>query len=152
MRNVYLVILIVTIVSCNFKRSSSLPTEMKIAVDIYPENGDTLYWILWDDTIGHNHYKQYERPQEIWCDIINDNDTLGYYHGMSTAHTYTYFHVSKKDSVVELHLKIANNIFSEHLKTFPVPVIVCEFEPVVVNLRKEPRLKQDYILKSRRSR
>jgi hypothetical protein len=84
--------------------------KMKISLSIISEDEKNKYYSLdWDDTLGKKQgYSIHNRPKEIWCYITNrKKDTLDYYYGLSTSHTYLEF--ESQDSIVYLNFLIGVN-------------------------------------------
>ena len=143
---------------------------MKLAFEIIPEDFErNIYTVEWRDTLGQSEGYQgdklIKRPKEVWCIVTNDNnDTLGYYRGLSTAQTYTEF--QSKDTIVTLNFMIGLNFFTDkfengqnmadyektawdYSKTNKLPIV---FETVRVNLKTELRKKFDIVLKENNNR
>ena len=124
---------------------------MQLKYEIIPEDYErNLYSVDWTDTLGLSEGyladKIFERPKEIWCFVINnENDTLGYYHGLSTPQTFCYFQTT--DSIITLNFMIGLNILprkfekdttgaKEYFESNKTPV---EFKPVKVNIKSDLR-------------
>lgn len=120
--NCFLLLLFITFCGCSHTKTQSYRNaeeKMKLSFTIFPE-GNNQYSIMWKDTLGYSEgYTEgsmsfIKRPREIWCVITSlNNDTLGYYQGLSTAQTFTYF--NSTDSIVNLNFMIGLNIFSDKL-------------------------------------
>jgi hypothetical protein len=151
---------LLTILSCGQTNNSGVkPKEkIKLTFDVIPEDYDkNLYFVEWIDTLGQSKgFDKIKRPEEIQCVIKNKNqDTLGYYLGLSTPQTFAYFQTV--DTSVTLNFKISINIFSEafnnndnirreYLKKDSIPI---ELEPVTVNIKKGLRKKMTMVLKEK---
>ncbi|MFK7981750.1 MAG: hypothetical protein AB8G86_17345 [Saprospiraceae bacterium] len=121
--------------------------KLKITIEVIPERED-LYYITWEDTIGMKaKYGLLNRPLELWCHIQDLKlDTIGYYRGLSTPSSFTYFET--KDSTVTFEFSKAFNFFNEAFfdekerKAFweknKIPV---RFEPIEINLNNQLRQK-----------
>ncbi len=166
----YISLLIVLgFVSCVQKSNSTNNTKskLKLTFEVIPEDFENhSYSIEWKDTLGQSEgyigNKWFKRPKEIWCIITNhQNDTLGYYRGLSTAQTFTYF--QSTDTIVTLNFMIGLNFFSDkfgsgedmvefennakqYSKDNRMPIV---FEPIQLNLKKDLRKKYDIELKEK---
>ena len=121
--------------------------KLKITVEIIPE-GEDLYYITWEDTIGmKSKYGLLNRPLELWCHIQNLKlDTVGYYRGLSMPSSFTYFET--KDSIVTFEFSKAFNFFNEAFfdekerevfwEKNKIPI---RFEPIEMNLKSQLRQK-----------
>ena len=117
---------------------------------ISEDYGRNLYYVEWTDTLGLSEGylpdKILKRPKEIWCFVTNNqNDTLGYYHGLSMAQTFCYFQTT--DSIVTLNFMIGLNMFPDkfendttgakaYQEANKTPI---EFEPIEVNIKTDLR-------------
>lgn len=138
-------------VSCNNTTNNKHEDKksIEIVVEVVPE-GDNSYSISWKDTIGKSRgYKLSNRPSEIWCLVQDNNDTVGYYRGLSTPADFTYF--TTKDTMVTATFMIGPNIFSgqpnnikKSLQEKPV-----EFNPVHINLKNGVRKPIELVLTER---
>ena len=95
---------------------------MKIEIEIIPESENGEYTLLWHDTLNRSQFSDDEfflrqRPQELYCYIFNNNnDTLGYYKGLSSPQQFTYFQTTdNSDSILNLKFSVGINHFSEFL-------------------------------------
>lgn len=135
-----LTLFVILTYSCVDQKRSKLNLTFKIS----PESSDT-YIIQWYDTLGLSEgytdiqsIRFIKRPKEIWCFITNiHNDTLGYYQGLSTANTFTYF--NSNDSIIILNFMVGLNPFSDYhindaneRKRYPI-----KFTPVKFNMNTE---------------
>ena len=118
---------------------------MQVSFQIVPEDISRKWYSLsWEDTLGLSEgylpENQYRRPKELWCVVTNTNqDTLGYYTGLSTAMSFCNF--QSDDSLIQLNFSIGWSMFQskEHyfseeeikeiLKEYPI-----EFKPIVLHL------------------
>ncbi|MCD7900566.1 MAG: hypothetical protein LUH22_12050 [Bacteroides sp.] len=115
MKNIPYIILLLILFSCG--QESNSKEKIKLTFQVNHERGN-WYSIHWKDTLGKGDgYHEddltfIKRPKEIWC-VITDlqNDTLGYYQGMSTAQTFAYFHTT--DTVVILNFMTGLNLFPD---------------------------------------
>jgi hypothetical protein len=134
---------------------------MKLTYEIIPEDHDRNYYtVMWTDTLGLSEgylpEKYPSRPKEIWCFVTNyENDTLGYYKGMSMPHNYCDF--KSTDSLITLNFMTGLNILPEqfekdttgasaYLKKNQTPK---EFEPITVNINTDLRQKFTVELKEK---
>jgi hypothetical protein len=162
---IYIVLFFLTVIyGCKFQGKSENieKTKMSLSFQIIPEDYErNIYSIEWNDTLGlsegymKNKIKWLKRPQEVWCIITNrNNDTLGYYQGLSTAQTFTYFQTT--DTTVILNFMIGLNFFTDkhedvidkdaylkvaqdYSKEHNLPI---EFEPIEFDMKTE--LRQDF--------
>ena len=150
-RRIFIVILVVVAFFGCKQTSSPEKTKIQLKYEIIPEDYErNLYYVDWTDTLGLSEGylpdKILKRPKEIWCLVTNNqNDTLGYYHGLSMAQTFCYFQTT--DSIVNLNFMIGLNMFPDkfendtagakaYWETNKIPI---EFEPVNVNIKYELR-------------
>jgi len=134
---------------------------MQLTYEIIPEDHDRNYFtVMWTDTLGLSEgylpEKYPSRPKEIWCFVTNyENDTLGYYKGMSMPHRYCDF--KSTDSIITLNFMIGLNILpgqfendttgkAAYLKDNLTPK---EFEPIRVNINTDLRQKFTVELKEK---
>ncbi len=157
-------LLFITIVSCNFSKNqdNKEKTKMRLSFQVIPEDYErNIYSIEWNDTLGQSEgYLKGElnwikRPQEVWCVITNNKcDTLGYYQGLSTAQSFTYFQTT--DSTIILNFMIGLNFFTDQFEDVMdkdvylkkaqdysiehnLPI---EFKPIAFDMKTE--LRQDF--------
>jgi hypothetical protein len=134
--------------------------KMKLTYDVIPEDYDRhLYYVEWYDTLGKSEgylpKKILRRPKEVWCTITNkNNDTLGYYHGLSMAQTFAYFQTT--DTVVTFNFRTGLNMFSDKLdddkegrKYWEANRIPIEFKPVNFNIKADLKRKFEIELKEK---
>ena len=94
---------------------------MKMDIEIFPEDFNGGYSLSWKDTLCSNFAddKRYleKRPYELNCYILNkNNDTLGYYIGLSSPRQWTYFQTKDStDSMIYLNYSVRINHFSSFL-------------------------------------
>lgn len=111
-------ILSIFIISCTNTKKERI--QIKFKYEIINEDIDkNLFYINWKDTLGLNEgytpNSINEKTKELWCYITNkQNDTLGYYKGLSTSQTGTFF--QSKDSLIILNFKIGPTMFPEKFK------------------------------------
>lgn len=120
--------------------------EMKLDVEITPE-GDGAFTIKWSDTLGNfQNFNKFNRPFEIVCDIIDQEDTAGYYHGLNVPSTWTSF--GTNDSVITVYFSIARNVSPDLPPDMQMkyPDISCDFNPVRLNTRSQLRKKIPLLL------
>lgn len=92
--------------------------RMKMNIEIIPEDFKGGYSISWNDTLGKSQgFAIDNRPYELHCYITNNqNDTLGYYRGLSSPRQFAYFRTKgKKDSIINVKFRVGINHFSEFL-------------------------------------
>lgn len=133
----YLINILFFLVSCqearherNLKKAS-----MQIAVEIRCE-GYNAYTIVWYDTLGkYQNLNKFNRPFHIVCDILDQHDTAGYYHGLSNPSTWTSY--GTEDSIISVYFSISRNAFSEmpYKKQIEYIDISCDFLPVKLNTK-----------------
>lgn len=134
---------------------------MRLTFEVIPEDYERhVYVVDWKDTLGLSEGYQgksfVKRPKEVWCVITNtENDTLGYYKGLSTAWTFSGF--QSNDTIIYLNFMIGLNIFTDKFESAKskeayekmirayseknrLPLI---FEPVRINLMTDLRKKYD---------
>ena len=105
----------------NENKEHSSIDKMGLAIEIIPDFGDTGYSISWKDTLCSEFKNEWNyldlRPYELYCYITNrNNDTLGYYRGLSTPRQFTYFDTkSEVDSIIKIDFSVGINHFSEFL-------------------------------------
>ena len=169
-QQLYISLLIVLgLVNCGQKRNSTdnPASRLKLTFEVIPEDYEKhFYSIEWKDTLGQSEgyigNKWFTRPKEIWCIITNhQNDTLGYYRGLSTAQTFAYF--QSTDTLVTLNFMIGLNFFSDkfgsgenmvefeknakqYSKENRLPIV---FEPIQLNLKTDLRKKYYIELKEK---
>lgn len=145
-----LILMILIISGC---KETSKPDKSKIQLkyEIFPEDYDrNLYYVDWTDSLGLSEGylpdKILKRPKEIWCFVTNNqNDTLGYYYGLSMAQTFCYFQTT--DSIVTLNFMIGLNMFPEKFENdtlgakayWEANKTPIEFEPIEVNIKTDLR-------------
>lgn len=121
-----------------------------ISVEIIPESNVGDYALVWKDTLGKADSKEAQtflmnRTNELYCYILNNQqDTLGYYRGLSTPRQWTYFQTkTPKDSLVYLHFSVGINHFSTLLSKYTKKEIrqfnrinkrTVQFKPVIISL------------------
>ncbi|MCX2681418.1 hypothetical protein OOZ15_15800 [Galbibacter sp. EGI 63066] len=122
-------------------------SKIQLKYEIIPEDYDrNLYYVNWTDTLGLSEgylpNKILKRPKEIWCFVTNqENDTLGYYKGLSMAQTFCYFQTT--DSIVTLNFMIGLNMFPDKFENdstgakayWEVNKTPIEFEPIKINIK-----------------
>ena len=129
---------------------------MKMDIEIYLEFEPDVYFISWNDTLCFEfksdwNYLQ-KRPYELYCHIFNkENDTLGYYRGLSSPRQFTYFQTKKNtDSIIDLEFSVGINHFSEFLDEQSEEYINgfnekfaerIEFKPIRVDLKTDLKKK-----------
>lgn len=121
-------------------------TRMRLDVEIRSQ-GNNGYTIVWHDTLGTSqNLDKFERPFHIVCDIIDQHDTAGYYHGLRNPSTWTSY--GTKDSIITVYFAIARNTFSEMPsdQQMEYPDISCKFVPVKLNTRSRFDEKTTLIL------
>lgn len=128
-----------------------MKSTIQITYEIIPEDYEQNHFtVKWKDTLGLGEgylpEKFFSRPKEIWCNVTNrENDTLGYYKGMSMPHDYCDFKTT--DTLVTLNFMIGLNILpekfendttgaTEYIKANQNPV---EFKPIEVNMNTDLR-------------
>ena len=119
---------------------------MQIAVEMKCE-GDNSYTIAWYDTLGeYKKLNKYNRPFHIVCDILDQHDTAGSYHGLSNPSTWTSY--GTKDSIIYVYFAISRNTFSEmSIKQQQEYLdISCEFLPVQLNTKASLKERINLIL------
>jgi hypothetical protein len=143
--------IIVCVFSCNVsdKKILSSKQQMRIKLEIIPEDYDSSYSITWNDTVGsYANYNLHNRPFEIWCFLIDKKDTVGSYKGISTPTNYTYF--STRDTSVIATFMIAANSFSDKLLYDELEKynegIKTRFQPVTIDIKNNLRKKFELIL------
>lgn len=113
------------------KSGKKIKMKLDVEIKLVAENG---YTITWYDTLGkYQNLPKFTRPFEINCDILDQSDTSGYYHGMRNPSTWTSF--GTKDSLVTVYFYITRNKFSEipYEKQKEYTDISCNFLPVKLN-------------------
>lgn len=143
---------------CGCNQTKTIDNKnLKLSFTISPEDGN-WYYIEWEDTLGlsegyiSDSMSFIKRPKEVWCIVTSlSNDTLGYYKGLSTAQTFTYF--QSIDSIVNLNFMIGLNFFSDRLDNatskecyknlLNKPI---SFKPVTVNLNQDLYNQEEVIL------
>lgn len=130
--------------------------KMNLGIKIVPEFGDNGYSLSWNDTLCSAFKFEWNylqlRPYELYCYITNNNqDTLGYYRGLSTPRQFAYFETKiREDSIINVDFSIGINHFSEFLSE-QTPKYINQFnennkerivfERLVFNLNKDVRKK-----------
>lgn len=159
--------IMLVLISCGQQNNTEKKSRstLRLTFEVIPE-GTASYSIQWKDTLGqaegYTGSKWLTRPKEIWCVITNlRDDTLGYYKGLSTAQSFTYF--DSTDSLVQLNFMVGLNFFSdkfgsgEDMTAFIInarqyaednrlPIV---FEPILLNLKTDLRKKYDIVLKEK---
>ncbi len=137
------------------KKDKNPKKILNVTIELIPER-ENIYYVTWEDTIGmKSKYGILNRPLELWCHVQNTSlDTIGYYRGLSTPSTFTYF--DTKDSIITIEFSKAFNFFNEAFeneverKAFweknKIPV---RFAPIVVNLNKDLKQKLMFELKEK---
>jgi len=136
-------------VSCGKVQKSNNIEKIKLSFEIVPEDYKTKsYSIEWGDTLCKSKgYDDINRPMEIKCVIRNKkNDILGYYRGLSTPMTFTYFQT--KDTIIYVDFSIDCNAFSgtfktgeeveRYIKKNKLPI---KFKSIELNINKDLRKK-----------
>lgn len=159
----YILLIVLGLASCRQKSNSTdnSKTKLKLTFEVIPEDYEKhFYSITWQDTLGLSEgyidHKWFSRPKEIWCVIVNQqNDTLGYYTGLSTAQSFAYF--ESTDTLVTLNFMVGLNFFSDkfgsgndmaafennarqYSKENRLPI---SFEPIILNLKTDLQKKND---------
>jgi hypothetical protein len=130
------------------KKNVGNKQQLRIVAEVVPE-GDNSYSISWKDTVGKSAgYRPGDRPFEVWCFVMDNSDTVGYYRGLSTPADYTYF--STTDTIVKVTFMIGPNIFSKWGSNDRVPEAVIEFNPVTLNLKNTLRQPIELVLNESR--
>lgn len=126
-------------------------SKIQLKYKIIPEDFENKWYSVdWTDTLGlsEGYLKDnfFKRPKEIWCFVTNEkNDTLGYYHGLSTPQSFCYFQAI--DSIVTFNFMVGLNIFpykfendttgaKAYWEANKTPIV---FEPIKVNLKTDLR-------------
>jgi len=123
MRFLFIILNLTLLTGCLYKvKPKKLIIErMKLEIEITPETGNGGYSISWNDTLCPEFKSNWDylqkRPYELYCYITNsNNDTLGYYYGLSSPRQFTYFQTnSAKDSIINLGFLVGVNHFSGFL-------------------------------------
>lgn len=95
--------------------------KMNLEIELIPESYNGVYSISWNDTLCSEFNSEWNylqiRPYELYCYITNLNeDTLGYYCGLSSPRQFTYFQTkASDDSIVNANFFIGINHFSEFI-------------------------------------
>ncbi len=121
-----------------------------ISLDIIPESNIGEYALVWKDTLGKADSKEaqtflMDRRNELYCYILNNQqDTLGYYRGLSNPRQWTYFQTkTTTDSLVYLYFSVGVNHFSTLLSKSTKKEIrqyyrtnkrAVQFKPVIISL------------------
>ena len=131
--------------------------NMKMDIEIIPEDSKGGYSISWNDTLRSDFAKDdrylEKRPYELYCYILNrKNDTLGYYIGCSSPRQWTYFQTSDNiDSMIYLKYSIGVNYFSsflaeqskEYIDNFNKRKIwEIKFKQIILNINSALRTKK----------
>jgi hypothetical protein len=163
------ILLLLLLLGCGQTKRPTDKTTMKFTYQIVPEDYDrNLYYVDWSDTLGQsdgylqNKVNWLKRPKEIWCIITNkNNDTLGYYRGLSTAQSIAYF--QSTDTIVTLNFMIGLNFFSDQFEnmetreahekaawdysmTNKLPIV---FESIDINIKTDLRKEFEVKLKEK---
>lgn len=157
MNRIFIIYLIASIwfyTSCTNKPQKKEIKQMKIEIEIIPESTNGSYSIAWNDTLCSEfksdwNYLQ-KRPYELHCHILDkENDTIGYYRGLSSPQQFTYFHTNdNSDSIIYLRFSVGVNSFSEYIESCNESIYEpIEFKPIKIDLRLDMRKKINYILK-----
>lgn len=105
---------------------SSMPKKLNIEtlaieIEVVPEDYNGSYSLSWVDGLCpefniDNRYLE-DRPYELYCFITNrQNDTLGYYSGLSSPRQFTYFETNDtNDSIINIQFLVGTNHFSAFL-------------------------------------
>ncbi|WP_158638319.1 hypothetical protein [Panacibacter ginsenosidivorans] len=157
MRLANFIVFFFVVFSCEQTNTLSIKTKQKIKLtfEVIPEDYDkNLFYVEWTDTLGQGKgYSIIKRPEELQCIIKNrQQDTLGYYIGLSTPQTFAFFQTT--DTIITINFKIGINIFSEvfysndnirreYLKKDSVPK---ELEPITINIKTDLRKKITVVL------
>lgn len=160
MRLFHILLILVVIFSCSNSETEQPFNSMKLNVEIVPEFDKGGFSIAWDDTLGHrfSNEKRYLeiRPFDLHCYVLNkNNDTLGYYRGLSTPRQWTYFQTHNKDSLIFLKFSVGINHFSTYLANQTQASIEkfndkypehTSFETIVLNINSALRKKKEVCL------
>lgn len=144
-----LCIALTALISCHSvdHKNTGNEGQLGVIVEVMPE-GDSSYSINWKDTVGQSEgYNLTNRPSEVWCFIMDQDDTVGYYKGLSAPADYTYF--STTDTTVKVTFMIGPNIFSEQRNKGVPREAVIEFNPVDLNLKSGLRRPIGFVLTER---
>jgi hypothetical protein len=158
MKTIHLIILLSLSIGCSETEKTKEQIQLGINFIIVPENDIGGYHVEWKDTLGlSQNYGTHQRPLELWCIVKNEeNDTLGYYKGLSTPQRFTYF--ITQDSIVYLEFKRAANFWSdmyhgksekENKKLWEKNAKIIDFDPVSVNIKKDLRKEFEVVLKEK---
>ena len=162
MKSIILIITLFILFSCQQQPKKLDITRMKITVEIIPEFGNGGYALSWKDTLYAAQFPNKpsflsKRPQELYCYILNEeNDTLGYYRGLSSPRQFTYFQTTKNtDSIVNIRFSVGINHFSEFLAEQSEQYIAkfnenakerIDFKPIRVNLKTDLNREIEFVL------
>ena len=161
------IIILLFLISCRQTDHSAEKVKTKLTYEVFPEEHERkLYTIQWKDTLGQKEGyvegKWLKRPKEIWCIVTNNNnDTLDYYMGLSTAQNFLTFESS--DTIITLNFMIGLNFFSDkfgsgkdmtefqnnakqYSKENRLPIA---FKPIILNLKTDLRKKYNIELKEK---
>jgi len=147
MKGVLGLLLLLSLISCNrTTRATEGKRKLKLKIEVIPED-DSSYSINWIDTLGHsNSYTTLDRPIELWCLFKVDNDTVGYYKGLSSPRHFAY--ITTKDSIIQAEFMIEPNIFSQRMteEILNKNSKIIMFNPVDINIKKDIRKKLEFVL------
>ena len=123
MKTLSKILILILMIGCNLNVESEKSTNnnMSIEFEVIPEFGNNKYVINWADTLGSKFESEWNylqiRPLELNCYITNINeDTLGFYQGLSSPRQFTYFQTNtSKDSIINIDFSVGINHFSEFL-------------------------------------
>ncbi len=139
--------LLTTLFSCDDRnQTTNDKIKMKVTLELIPED-DSSYSLTWIDTIGlKNNDTEMDRPIELWCIVKNQNDTVGYYQGLSSPMNFTYF--TTKDSIVDVFFMTGYNWFSEKVTEEYVRINgkPITFAPIYINTKTDLRRKLEFVL------
>jgi hypothetical protein len=144
----YVIIILFFLISCHEVRHERNleKARMYIAVKIKCE-GYNSYTIAWYDTLGkYQNLNKYNRPFHIVCEILDQHDTVGSYHGLSNPSTWTSY--GTKDTIISVYFSITRNTFSEMppKQQMDYPDISCNFLPVQLNTKSHLEERINLIL------
>lgn len=124
LKRIIYILIFGVLIGCADKPKKLNINQMKLEIEIVPEDFNGGYSISWKDSLCAEfiapewNFLQ-KRPYELNCYITNrNNDTLGYYGPQSFQQQFAYFStIDKYDSIVNLNFKIGINPFSTFLET-----------------------------------
>ena len=176
MRFALVILTLLFLTSCSNNQTKPYQTQMKIALEIIPEDTEGGYTLVWKDSVGQaikhlcpdTSYFRFLRwrPFETHFTVTNrNNDTLGYYYGVSAPHDYLFFAVTDpSDSIIMLHPSIGGYFCSDYIfSQLDTPFTLIEqeafyqkqieghgkvFKPIEIDIRKILRKKTEMIFDS----